>query len=341
MRYDPAPALARVNVPTLVAARQDDVLHAYLPRAAACGNPMVDTQSLPADRAQWQEWLLEALDHGGQMAAIPAPAPTARFYARHHHGVMHLARSGPDDDKPWLVLSAPTPLQAHGWGAKLALLDGVIVPDLPGFGESDPMPDGAGLGELAIMLLDAIEAMGIGKVRLLGLGLAAPLAAAFAAAFPEKAPLVAIDGTPPIDGGFGQTLYSPIAFDALAGSHLHRIWHILRDGEAQWPWFDQSIKARRRLPPIFDAEALHAALTGVLKQPEHWGKATQAMIDGNTSPLWASVKTPMLAFTHADPAYADAPGLARFGATLTERPDDIATAAHTLTHLAATLMEAS
>ena len=340
MRYDPAPALARVQVPALVAARQDDVLHAYLPRAAACGNPMVETQSLPADREQWQEWLLEALGDGVE-ATIPAPPATARFYAGHRHGLMHLTRSGPEDDQPWLVLSAPTTLQAHAWGAKLALQDGVIVPDLPGFGESDPMPAGAGLSELAIMLSDVIGAMGIGKVRVLGLGLAAPLAAAFAANYPEKAALVAIDGMPPIDGDFDRTLYPPIAFDALAGSHLHRIWHILRDGETQWPWFDHSLDARRRLPPIFDADALHAALTGVLKQPNDWGKATQAMIEGNTSSLWASVKAPLLAFTHVDPAYADASRLARLGAGLAERSDNIATAAQTLTHLAATLMEAS
>lgn len=339
MRYDPAPALARVNVPTVVAARRDDVLHAYLARAEACGNPMVTTQSLPADTPQWREWLLETLAKGALETALPAPQPAARHYANHRHGALHMTRYGPPDDRPWLVLSAPTTLQAHVWGQKLAQFCGVIVPDLPGFGESDPLPPGADLADFARALSDGIAAMGITSVRVLGIGIAAPLAAALAAACPERVAMVAIDGLPPIGRTFGQNLYPPIAFDALSGGHLHRIWHMLRDGETQWPWFDNSLAAQRRLPPIFAADALHAALTGVLKQPDHWGQAAHAAMEGNLAGLWDAVKVPLVAFSHADPAYADAPHIPH--ARMVARPDDTEAAAHILARLDAAQPEAS
>lgn len=85
------------------------------------------------------------------------------------------------------------------------------------------------------------------------------------------------------------------------------------------------------MPPIFDANALHHALTGVLKQPASWGDAAHAAIAGNQPALWASVKAPILAFTHDDPAFADAPMLVQWGAHGIARPDDDTAAAHILT----------
>lgn len=339
MRYDPAPALARVAVPTLVAARRDDVLHGYLARAETIGSPMVTTRSLPADTAQWREWLLDTLATGAVETALPPPEPAARHYARHRHGALHMTRYGPSDDQPWLVLSAPTTLQAQVWGHEISPFCGAIVPDLPGFGESDPLPPGATLSDFAQVLIDAIAHMGVERVRVLGIGMAAPVAAALAAACPERVAMVAIDGLPPIGRTFGQTLYPPIAFDALSGGHLHRIWHMLRDGETQWPWFENSPAAQRRLPPIFAADALHRALTGVLKQPDHWGQAAHAAMEGNLAALWDGVNVPLVAFTHADPAYADAPRLKN--ARLVARPDSTHAAAHLLAHLDAAQPEAT
>lgn len=217
MRYDPAPALARVKVPTIVAARQDDVLHSYLGRAGDCGNRLVTTQSLPADRAHWLAWLMEALGDGGRTVTLPAADGMGRCYVHHRHGALHLARYGAPGDAPWLVLSAPTTLQAHAWGKALAAKAEVIVPDLPGFGESDPLSPEAGLDDFADVLGEAIDALGVETLRVLGIGMAAPLAAALAAMRPDKVAMVAIDGLPPIGRTFAQDIGPPIGFDPLAG----------------------------------------------------------------------------------------------------------------------------
>lgn len=92
MRYDPAPALARVSVPTHVAARQDDVLHGFLPRAAACGNPLVRTTSLPADRAAWLGWLIDTL---GAAATQTRCRPGRRMRRAAIHPMLMARSTGP------------------------------------------------------------------------------------------------------------------------------------------------------------------------------------------------------------------------------------------------------
>jgi hypothetical protein len=321
MRYDPAPDLARVAVPTLVAARQDDVLHGYLPRAAESGNVQVTTQSLPADRGAWLDWLAQAFAVESLAAPAPPAQSGARRYTGHAQGQMHWTVSGTGDGTPWVILSAPTTLQAHSWAG--ALHGPCLVPDLPGFGESDPAAD----------ILDALAAglrqLGLTEVQVLGLGVASPLAAALAQRIGAKR--LVVDGLPPLDpeatARFGDGLCPPIPFDALAGSHNHRIWHILRDGEAQWPWHDASPAAIRHLPPMLEADGLHQALTSVLKQPLHWGDAALAALAMGQD-AWADLTMPVQAFTHADPAYADAPQLAQLcNARLAPRPDTLAQAA--------------
>jgi hypothetical protein len=307
MRYDPAPSLARVGVPTVVVARKDDVLHGYLPRAAASGNPHVSTQSLPAERAAWLNWLETTLAPHALSAPPPTPQTGARRYTA---GQLHWTIRG--QGAPWVILSAPTTLHAHAWAAALA--GQTYVPDLPGYGDSDPQED------VAKALNEAMRELGLHRPRILAIGAAAPLAARM------DAELIVIDGMPP-----AKAHYPPVDFDPLAGSHLHRIWHMLRDGEAQYPWHDASPAAIRRLPPLLDAGPLHAALTGVLKQPQSWGEwANEAKDDA----IWHHLTTPVIAFTHADPAYARVPSLAQAcGARLLARPDTLPAAATLLSEI--------
>lgn len=326
MRYDPAPALAAVRCPTLVGARVDDVLHAYLARAAQSGNPHVSIQSLAARREVWLDWLAQALATDHPACETDSPRQGARRYTGHDHGQMHWTLSGKADETqtPWLILSGPTTQDAHFWAA--ALNGRCLVPDLPGFGESDPMVAGQ---DIAACLAEGLGAMGIGPVRVLGVGVAAPLAAALARCHPVKA--LVIDGLPPLDpqaaARFGEGLCPAIPFDAVAGTHNHTIWHLLRDAEAQWPWHDRSQGAIRRLPVVQDADARHAALVGILKQPQHWGDAARAAFALGAD-IWRDLAVPVRMFAHADPAYADVSVAARLcGAQIIPRPDTLAQAA--------------
>jgi pimeloyl-ACP methyl ester carboxylesterase len=201
-----------------------------------------------------------------------------------------------------------------------------IVADLPGFGESDPLP----LPTAPAMVAALAQALGASMageaVDVLGIGNAAPLAVLLALRHPETVGKVITDGWI-ADHAAPDTLVPQIAFDPLGGGHLHTIWHMLRDAEAQWPWFDGSLAAQRRIDPVFDPMHLHRALTGILSQLQNYGDATRAALACAADVLATGAPgCPVLAFVcDTDPAFATTRLLP--GAQLLERPTHFAGAA--------------
>jgi pimeloyl-ACP methyl ester carboxylesterase len=276
MRYDPTPALRTVTCPTVVAARSDDVLYASLDRVPVDENDALTVMRLAPDREAWFDWLAETA--AGAPTLPPPPVSSgAASYVDLPHGQMLVRRAGPGEGRPLLILDAPTTHHALRW--QKALQDRpTFVPDLPGYGESDPLPDPT-VESIADALGAMIAALGHDEVDVLASGFATPLAAALAARHGSRIRHVVLDGCFAIDGtadaGWVEALCPPIEFDP-AGGHLHRIWHMLRDGQAQWPWFDASPDAHRALPPSLSAEDLHPALVALLKQPVRYGDVVRA-----------------------------------------------------------------
>lgn len=70
----------------------------------------------------------------------------------------------------------------------------VFAPDLPGFGESDPMPDGWGFAEYSAFLSPLLTELGLQRVSLVGLSMGGGIALGFALNAPERVErLVLID----------------------------------------------------------------------------------------------------------------------------------------------------
>lgn len=338
MRYDPMPALIRVSSPVLVAARADDVLYASLDRVPVEHNPALTVERLPADSALWLDWLAAALASAVGDApaapALPAQPATGAVYVDLPHGQMHVHRSGIANDRPLLILSAPTTLQGLAWQAALPER-ATIVPELPGFGESDPLPSPT-LKSMADALAAMIAQLGYDRVDLLAIGLATPLACTIAQQHPKAIGAVVLDGCHGCD-----PQVPPVSRDRIApvfpfdpgGGHIHRYWHMLRDSEANWPWFDGAAGAARGLSLALAARPLHDALVGILKQPEHYGDATGCQtLDVDRL---AQFHQPALLLKHAtDPAYRYTEALASqlVRATVADRPSVLKATAQIVSH---------
>jgi pimeloyl-ACP methyl ester carboxylesterase len=307
MRWSPLDDLLTVKVPTIVGARTDDVLYPHLDKVPCAANPALSIQRLGADRDVWAEWIATALD---SKASAPEPMTTTtarRGYVALDHGQLHWerypARNG-GEARPLLVLSAPATLEAHRWAQALAEYRKVIVPDLPGFGDSDPLPQASADG-----IADALAALISDPVDVLAIGLAAPLGATLAARHADHVAALAVWGAPSFDPPALDALCPDIAFDALAGSHLHQFWHMLRDGDVQWPWFDASPPAARAAPALPHADALHRALTGMLKQRTNYSQPVAAALAAHDAAVWQAVNVPVLVAVGNDPAMAGAAAL--------------------------------
>lgn len=336
MYYDPSPTLRSIRVRTLVIARADDVLFEHLDRVPTAANPALTVQRIKDDREQWLASLRTAFA-GASTDRLPerrggaaAPVDHGPAYVAVPHGQIHVNRRG--KGRPLLILEAPTTLHALKWQRHLYDDRLVLVPEMPGFGESDPI----GTSELAAYA-DAFSAMletlGLDAVDVLALGYATPLGAALAARHPGKVARLILDGS--FVGGHAmsdheQEALCPEIVAEAGGGHLHRIWHMLRDGEAQWPWFNGDIAARRDLVPLFDAQKLHHALLGILKQPVHYGDVALAAARADAMAIYRAVRCPCLIFERAtDPGYraVDLISSAMVNTRRLERPATIEAAA--------------
>lgn len=338
MRYDPMPALRTVECPTLVAAKADDVLFAYLDQVPVEQNSCLSVERLPAEREAWLAWLEEAFaaaTTGMEPFRKTAPQPgCGALYVDLAHGPLRIHRAGPADERPLLILSAPTTLHALRWQA--ALPDrATLVPEMPGFGESAPLPQSS-LDAAAEALAAMLGSLGLRNVDLLATGFATPLGAVFAAAYPDLVRSVILDGCFHLSddnrAGFASALCPAFPFDT-GGGHIHRYWHMLRDAEASWPWYATEADAQRSLSPLLEADGLHDALVGLMKQTHHYGDIARAACNLPERQRYPSFSQPALLFDHPhDPGYSAAAALATSvpNAALVERSATIEEAANSV-----------
>ena len=101
-------------------------------------------------------------------------------------------------------VSGPGVLLLHGAGldagglslgsAMSALADTyrVFAPDLPGFGESDPMPAGWGFAELSAFLAPLLDALALPRASLVGVSMGGGVALGFALQAPHRVERMAL-----------------------------------------------------------------------------------------------------------------------------------------------------
>lgn len=313
MRWSPLEDLLAVQVPTVVGARSDDVLFPHLDKVPTDRNQSLSVQRLGPDRTAWAEWIASTLGDSAQ-ACREAPggeAPGTRGYVDLDHGLLHWTSypcPAAAQQRPLIILSAPTTLEAHDWARTMTPFRTAIVPDLPGFGDSDALPDDrADADEFGDALAALIADVAGTACDVMAIGLASPLGARLAARRPDLVASLVIWGAPELSLT-DPALVPVVEFNSLAGSHLHQFWHMLRDAAVQWPWHDARPSTARN-GAIPDAADLHRALTGLLKQRTNYGQAIAAALAANQPGDWQRVEVPVIVAVGDDPAMAKSASL--------------------------------
>jgi pimeloyl-ACP methyl ester carboxylesterase len=109
-----------------------------------------------------------------------------RGYVTTRLGQIHVARQG--TGRPLLLLGASgrSARMFAPLSDRLAPGFDVIAPDTPGFGNSDPLPDGAGIEDLAAAFVDLLDGLGIAQADVYGHHSGNKIAVALAVRFPER-----------------------------------------------------------------------------------------------------------------------------------------------------------
>jgi pimeloyl-ACP methyl ester carboxylesterase len=165
----------------------------------------------------------------------------------------------------------------------LAALGSVLLPDLPGCGESDPLAEAkSSLTEHADALASVIAAGAVKAVHIYAVGIGAALALALNDRHPELVEALTLTGLLRIPGARRRAMIGrlapPLRLDD-DGSHWYRTWLMLRDSLVRWPWYDRAPAALRRQPTDLDPAHLHAWTCDVMRQWSTYHRVIDAVLE--------------------------------------------------------------
>ena len=347
LRHVAGPDIRLLRSPTVLMCRDDDVLQAGLDQLPQPLPAQCSIERIPPQLATWRTRLLEVLKradlprtdweppHAGPADGKPG---SRRCYVDLVHGQLHLRLCGDrGGGVPLLLLHdapggscAVQPLAQNLGHDRLT-----IAPDLPGLGESHPLPYPS-LGSYVAALAEMLERLETGPVDVFAEGLGACFAVALAANHSTLVRRLALDGLPVLrvrEQRLYAKHYSPPLVPDRHGSYLLQAWGQLCDAESCWPWFDRSPAAARQRDPDLDPERLHARLVEVLKQLPSYGDAARAALESRIREILRGVHQPVLMFDVADDVrYKGAQAAARKLANhrIVPRPDTLAARAELL-----------
>jgi pimeloyl-ACP methyl ester carboxylesterase len=270
-RHDTAAALARLEVPVVAAAREDDLLFRHLDRMPELpeGSRIM---RLTADRDAWGRALREIfLAYPGE----PTPAQVAtglvagrpaRQFSRDGSRATLVRAIAEGSGRP-LVLLHHSPGGSSDFGDLMRRLAGkrpVYALDLPGHGDSDGLGAGATLADHAAAVGNTLDALGLGDTDLAGDGIGGALALAMSYAEPALYRTVTVANLP-LAGAPLPPSFAPQAF----GEHLIRAWHTVRDDMIDGPWCARRPGEPHNIGSELDLDGIHRRVVDALKSESY------------------------------------------------------------------------
>jgi pimeloyl-ACP methyl ester carboxylesterase len=285
--YDGVGSLQKLTVPTALLTRENDPLNRYLEQAG--GLPANIASALVEDT---QENAVVSLffDFLAQDDALPkAPPPPSvpfvrgrvrRDYITTSAGQLLMRKSGDGPERP-LIMFHSSPRSSAGLEHYLLQFGDnrqVVTFDNPCNGDSAGLPGTPEIGDIADVLIEAIDQLGWDEYDLWGTHTGAMIAIDVGIKRPDKAKHVILDGI---------TMYSPERTAEILenypiplkitsdGSHMIWAWNQLRDMALFFPWYDKTA-ATSNGRGLADPEQLHASFMEYIKGGRTYHKSYRA-----------------------------------------------------------------
>lgn len=201
------------------------------------------------------------------------PNRTRRGFVDVAGGQVHYRRCVPEGaaaDTPPLVVLHPSPGSAlmlapfiEAMGRHLP----VVALDTRGNGDSDPLPGTPDIADFAAATWEAVDALGLRKVHLLGSHTGASIATEAAIQEPQRVGRLILDNMGLWSDGKRKSHVernSPRIRPDLMGSQLNWAWHYCRDQYLFSPWYAPTAENRRHID-LPEPAVLHDFVVEVLK----------------------------------------------------------------------------
>jgi pimeloyl-ACP methyl ester carboxylesterase len=251
-RMDATAQLHSIKAESTILVREGDPIQAQLSRLTP-PPPGVRIAVLPrsVDPARAAAFeITRAVGSWSAGAKAPPPSPVrdlpgaiTRMYVANSFGSLHVRRAGSVAARPLVMLHA-SPGSAAGLEPliiELARHRTVLAFDTLGHGYSDPprsqSPD---IGFYASSVIEALDTLEVGPIDLYGSHTGALIAIEIGLKAPDRVGRLILDGIPIFSPDERDDLlanYTPFLRPMDDGTHLLRLWHMLRDMSLFWPWY--------------------------------------------------------------------------------------------------------
>jgi pimeloyl-ACP methyl ester carboxylesterase len=184
-----------------------------------------------------------------------------------------------DPAKPAVLLAHDAPgtgLALEAMARELAAHAYVVVPDLPGVGDSEAPPPGRPILEAAAGALAAVaDGLKLPCLILAAIGSGGSAAALFAATGDPRLTAVLLED-PQSPDDLPDDLVAPDLALSPQGDHWLKAWLMLRDNQIYKPWFDGRVQAQRKTQGNFDAQWLHDQTVALMRSRETYHRYVRA-----------------------------------------------------------------
>ena len=177
--------------------------------------------------------------------------------------------------------------------------------DLPGHGESDTLGSQT-VEAWTTALFQLLDRMKVGAVHLYGHNGGAAVAVEAALRAPQRVRSVLLDAPIAVEAQIAARWLEGVepVTPSWSGEHLLRAWHMRRDMELWWPWYDRRRESARTVEPRIDPARLTVELREAMKQPASFAPAWRAVMGYPMHRRLAEVKQPMVLMTAAQDVFA-------------------------------------
>jgi pimeloyl-ACP methyl ester carboxylesterase len=360
MRYDPRADLRAIRTPHHIFCLRDDPLSTHLQRLPELPDNF-QVRSIPTAQQCTNHVLEQLADYsaGRGVRVAPAAVPTRPIAGRAWHDYvtamgmqLRVLRAG---HAPSGAAGQSTLLVQHGAQGSLrccaemvsaaAAARTAMAIELPGHGETDEPAAGSQptFPELAQLLQSALEALGVRRYDLVGLGAGAAVMVELLHRAPERVHSLTLVAPLDMTGDCAAQAalldsYRPWSSDSHGG-FLLRAWHEARDHLLFFPWYERRRAFAAAEQPELAPAQIHACAVDVLLAGDCGAALRRAELryplrqrlgearDRSSASLTAAVR---IAATKSEPRFAHARQLAGSQQVFLELARDAAIAARQL-----------
>lgn len=283
-------AAGAITRPGVFVAHPFDMLHPHLARLPQIAG-LTRVESIDLTLPAFEARIGALLDELAERVALPRSVAVAcqsatRRFIDFEHGALFLRRIGRGRTLRLLLHDAPGGGGRHeAEAARLAERHDatVLLPDLPGCGESAPFPnpDAVKLDDYVDVLAMLLRAEAGTPACVVGRGYGAALGIALRSRYPDLVSTLQCDGLPPRSpvtrASWDARIAPPIQI-VEDGAHWYATWLMLRRSLLYRPWYSRLAQDRQSPPTLPDAWELQRWTCEVMRGHRSYGDLVHAVL---------------------------------------------------------------